>query len=127
VFADIFGPVEEILTGPFTHIVSNPPYASAAEWETLEPEIRDFEPRQAVSDGADGFRFHRRIAELAPTLLAEDGKVFLEVGWGQADEVRRILAAHGAVETTVTADLQDVPRVVTATFRPVSRPQPSRN
>lgn len=127
VFADLFGPIEEILTVPFTHIVSNPPYASAAEWETLEPEIRDFEPRQAVSDGADGFRFHRRIAELAPSLLAEDGKVFLEVGWGQADEVRRILAAHGAVETGVIADLQDVARVVTATFRPVSRPRPSRN
>jgi len=127
VFADLFGPLEEILGGPFTHIVSNPPYASAAEWETLEPEIRDFEPREAVSDGSDGFRFHRRIAELAPALLAEDGKVFLEVGWGQAEEVRRILAAHGAVETGVAADLQDVPRVVTATFRPVSRPRPSRN
>lgn len=127
VFADLFGPLEEILGTPFTHIVSNPPYASAAEWETLEPEIRSFEPRDAVSDGSDGFRFHRRIAELAPALLGEDGKVFLEVGWGQAEEVRRILAAHGAVETGVVADLQDIPRVVTATFRPFSRPRPSRN
>ena len=127
VFGDIFGPVEEILPGRFTHIVSNPPYESIDEWETLQPEVRDFEPRRAVTDEADGFRFHKRIAELAPALLVEDGRVFLEVGWGQAKEVRRVLAAHGAVETAVIPDLQGVPRVVTARFQPMSRPAPSRN
>ena len=127
VFADLFAPLEDLLTERFTHIVSNPPYGSIDEWETLEPEVRDFEPRQAVSDGADGYRFHKRIAELAPALLSENGKVYLEVGWGQADEVRRILTAHGAVQNDVVADLQGVPRVVTASFQPISRPSPSRN
>ena len=127
VYADIFGPVEEILQERFTHIVSNPPYGAVDEWETLEPEVRDFEPKQAVSDLADGYRFHKRIAELAPVLLVENGKVFLEVGWGQADEVQRILAAHGAVACAVVPDLQGVPRVVSAMFQPISRPAPSRN
>ena len=125
--ADIFSAIEQLLSERFTHVVSNPPYGSIDEWDTLQPEIRDFEPKQAVTDLSDGYRFHRRIAELAPQLLAENGKVYLEVGWAQAAEVQKILTAHGAVESAIVQDLQGVPRVVSARFQPVSRPTLSRN
>jgi release factor glutamine methyltransferase len=74
----------------FDLIVSNPPYIPSAEIETLQAEVRDFDPRSALDGGADGLDFYRKLAIEAKPFLNADGKVMLEFGDGQAKAVRRI-------------------------------------
>jgi release factor glutamine methyltransferase len=84
-------------------VVSNPPYVSPEEWDSLQPEIRDWEPRDALV----GEGLHEEIARLASTRL-----LVFEVGDGQADHVADALAALGYAEVAITEDLTDEPRVV---------------
>jgi release factor glutamine methyltransferase len=84
-------------------VVSNPPYVAADEWESLQPEIRDWEPRNALV----GEGIHEEIARLASTRL-----LVFEVGDGQADHVSDALASLGYAEITITPDLAEEDRVV---------------
>ena len=85
------GDLLEGLAGPFDLVVSNPPYVPAAEYDTLQPEIRLYEPYEAVvGDGV-----WRKIARDARDVLAPGGHLVLEVGDGQAAEVAEGLAALG--------------------------------
>jgi release factor glutamine methyltransferase len=84
-------------------IVSNPPYVAADEWESLQPEIRDWEPRSALV----GEGIHEEIARLASTRL-----LVFEVGDGQADHVADALASLGYADITITPDLAEEDRVV---------------
>jgi len=76
----------------FDLIVSNPPYIPSAEIATLQPEVRDHDPRGALDGGADGLDFYRRLAAEAKPLLKPGGKLMLEFGAGQADAISSILA-----------------------------------
>ena len=84
-------------------VVSNPPYVAADEWESLQPEIRDWEPRNALV----GEGIHEEIARLASTRL-----LVFEVGDGQADHVADALASLGYADITITPDLAEEDRVV---------------
>ena len=84
-------------------VVSNPPYVAADEWESLQPEIRDWEPRSALV----GEGIHEEIARLASTRL-----LVFEVGDGQADHVADALASLGYADITITPDLAEEDRVV---------------
>ncbi len=84
-------------------VVSNPPYVPADEWESLQPEIRDWEPRNALV----GEGIHEEIARLASTRL-----LVFEVGDGQADHVADALASLGYADITITPDLAEEDRVV---------------
>lgn len=98
--------------GPWDVLTMNPPYIGVDEMSELEPEVREFEPRTALTDSADGLTFYRRFAELLGDLLVPGGRAFLEVGHGQADAVRAILEpAASAIE--VHLDLARIPRVFT--------------
>jgi release factor glutamine methyltransferase len=72
----------------FDLILSNPPYIPTADLDGLQPEVRDFEPRQALDGGADGLDFYRLITPAAPDYLNPGGWLIFETGIGQADEVR---------------------------------------
>ena len=74
----------------FDLIVSNPPYIASAEIATLDPEVRDFDPRSALDGGADGLDFYRRLAAEAKSFLKPAGKIMLEFGDGQADAIKSI-------------------------------------
>lgn len=100
----------------FDLIVSNPPYVSKEEYSRLAPEIREFEPEHAVSDGSDGMTFYRRISETAPALLRDGGWVFVETGFGQAQQVEKLFDDHGWCELLVKKDLSNIERVVRARF-----------
>jgi release factor glutamine methyltransferase len=78
----------------FNLIVSNPPYIPSAEIETLQPEVRDHDPRRALDGGADGLDFYHRLAAEAGTFLKPDGKLMLEFGEGQADDISAILVSQ---------------------------------
>jgi release factor glutamine methyltransferase len=78
----------------FDLIVSNPPYIASAEIETLQPEVRDHDPRGALDGGPDGLDFYRRLAAEARTFLKPHGKLMLEFGEGQADAISALLTVQ---------------------------------
>ena len=96
------------VAGPFDLVVSNPPYVSASDYESLQPEIRLFEPRDAVvGDGV-----WEPIAARALGVLAPGGRLVLECGDGQADDVAAGLRELGYEDVLATPDLAGRPRVV---------------
>lgn len=98
------------LEGPFDLVVSNPPYVSASEYEALQPEIRLYEPYEAVV----GDRVWERVARAARAVLPAGGHLVLECGDGQAGDVAEGLAALGYEGILCTADLAGRDRVVEA-------------
>jgi len=102
--------------GEFQCIVSNPPYIPAAEIETLDGSVRDYEPHMALAGGTDGLDFYRAISEKWKTLLPEGGRLYFEVGIGQADSVLRIMRTQGFGDIQVVQDLHGIPRVVFGTL-----------
>lgn len=90
-------PGGSVPAGGFDVIVSNPPYIPAQEIPGLKPEVRDYEPRVALTDEANGLSFYGRLAEKAPLLLAPNGRLMVEVGDGQADAVLEVLTAGGTL------------------------------
>jgi len=111
--ADLF-PKDE---GQFSLIVSNPPYIPTEEVLRLDPEVRDYEPLEALDGGPDGLKYLRRIAEGAPLRLRPGGWLLLEVGKGQAEEVQRILVGEGFSPVETVRDYTGVKRVVKGRWR----------
>lgn len=70
----------EKITGKFDLIVSNPPYCASKDWENLQPEIKNYEPRLALDGGFDGLDFVRKIRQDAPRFLKAEGWLLLENG-----------------------------------------------
>lgn len=93
----------------FDVIVSNPPYIKDVVIETLEPEVRKFEPRLALSGGDDGLSVYRRITEKAPLYAPS---LFLEIGYDQAEEVRELLLKAGYGDIKVIKDYGGNDRVI---------------
>lgn len=106
VFTD-FLPVEA-----FDLIVSNPPYIAASEFETLQPEVRDFEPKIATTDNGDGLRFIRRISELAMKKLNSGGWLLMEIAYNQSEQGRAIAAQVGLSSVEIFADFSGIPRII---------------
>jgi release factor glutamine methyltransferase len=98
----------------FDLILSNPPYVAEAEWDRLQPEIRDFEPKSALVAGPDGLASYRALAPECARLLATEGALALEVGLGQADAVTALLAADGLVVVERRRDLAGIERCLIA-------------
>ncbi len=98
----------------FDLIMSNPPYIPASEMEGLMPEVRDHDPRLALTDEGDGLSFYRRIAAEAKTYLKPDGYLVLEIGYDQGRTVPEILADADFGKTSVYKDLAGLDRVVVA-------------
>ena len=95
-------------------IVSNPPYIPTKVIEGLEPEVRDFEPKNALDGSEDGLSFYRRLAGESPSYLNEGGRVYFEIGYDQGQAVSDLLAANGFSRIRVIKDLAGKDRVVCA-------------
>ena len=93
---DLLSPLRECsVAGVVDAIVSNPPYIAEAEWEGLQPEVRDYEPRQALLAGPQGTEFHERLIHDSKQFLVPGGLLVMELGQGQAPLVRRVAEAAG--------------------------------
>jgi release factor glutamine methyltransferase len=103
--------------GGFDLVVSNPPYIRSAEIETLEPEVRDHEPRLALDGGPDGLEAYRLLAPEVMRLLKPGGLFAVEIGHDQAQEVRTLFEEAGGWGVHVVKDLSDRERVVTGEKR----------
>jgi release factor glutamine methyltransferase len=95
-------------------LISNPPYIPSAEIETLQPEVRDFDPRGALDGGADGLDFYRRLAAEAKPFLKPDGKIMLEFGDGQADAIKIIFESEKWIVEAVQEDYSQRARILVA-------------
>lgn len=104
--------------GPFDLIVSNPPYIAHDEIETLAPEVRDYDPRVALDGGQDGLDAYRSIAGDAKRILAPGGRLFVELGAGQDEQVRALFTKAGLSPGIPRKDLAGIPRVLGAGFTP---------
>lgn len=109
---DLVEPLGEGLNGGFDAILSNPPYIGEGEMAELMPEVREWEPRLALTPGPDGLLFYRRLAREAPRCLAPGGLLGVEVGIGQAGAVARLFAEAGLEGITVHKDTAGIDRAV---------------
>jgi release factor glutamine methyltransferase len=98
--------------GKFGLIISNPPYVTGAEMQTLEPSVRNYEPRLALDGGAGGLKFYRAIAKNFTACLEKGGYLCLEFGLGQQTAVGEILRAAGYQELLFARDARGVVRCV---------------
>ena len=102
--------------GDFHCIISNPPYIPRADIEELDASVKDYEPHMALDGGEDGLDFYRSIVEKWKEALVPGGRLYFEVGIGQADEVLRLMRREGFGDIQVVKDLNDIPRVVFGTL-----------
>jgi release factor glutamine methyltransferase len=96
----------------FDLVVANPPYIPTAEIETLEPEVRNHDPRLALDGGPDGLDAYRLLAPEILRVLRSGGMFAVEIGIGQAADVTALFEAAGADAVAVHNDLATHPRVV---------------
>ena len=95
-------------------IVSNPPYISKEEYETLMPEVKNYEPQNALTDLGDGLYFYREISKLAGEYLKDTGYLAYEIGYNQAKDVTKILQNNNFDVLSVIKDYGGNDRVVIA-------------
>jgi len=93
-------------------IVSNPPYIVSHVIDTLEPDVRLYDPLQALDGGADGLEAYRSILSLASRQMKPGAHLVFEIGFDQDDAVRALMAAHGFSEIAGARDLGGQTRVV---------------
>ena len=105
-------PSSGIRLPPFDLVVTNPPYIPTAEIATLDPEVRDHDPRLALDGGADGLDFYRRLATEAVPWLVPGGWLLAEFGDGQAEAVSGIFTGAGWSSEGVEKDLSGRERVL---------------
>jgi release factor glutamine methyltransferase len=100
------------LEAGFDLVVSNPPYIPSGDIAALQPEVASFEPRLALDGGPDGLDAYRRLGPATVRLLAPGGLAAFEIGIGQVDSVRGIMAAAGLRHIATARDLAAVERCV---------------
>jgi release factor glutamine methyltransferase len=107
--------VAEAIDNPstkFNLIISNPPYIDSETITTLQPEVRLHEPITALDGGIDGLDFYRRIALEAESFLCKNGKIILEIGFGQKEGVEKIFIKNGFSLEEVKKDLAGIERAL---------------
>ncbi len=108
---DLYAPVSR---ERFDVVVSNPPYISLTEIETLERDVKDYEPRLALNGGSDGLDFYRRLTAELAVLAAPPALLLFEVGCRQSEAVADLCSAAGYKNISLFNDLAGIPRIVLA-------------
>ncbi|HEU4685837.1 MAG TPA: peptide chain release factor N(5)-glutamine methyltransferase [Nitrospira sp.] len=113
---DLLEPVAGMnLEGKVDAIVSNPPYISESEWQTLQPEVRLYEPRTALVAGPDGTEMHERLLEAVPNYLRPGGFLVMELGQGQSARLQKAIYRNGAYQSAeIICDDAGIDRIVIA-------------
>jgi release factor glutamine methyltransferase len=109
--SDVFNALTE---EQFDMIVSNPPYVPKGDFESLQPEVRDFEPRVALTDGGGGLSIIERIVSQSPQFLRPGGTLLMEIGFGQVESVLNMFSEQVWQDLEALDDLQCIPRIVRA-------------
>lgn len=100
------------ITGKYDLIVSNPPYIPTKDIAELMPEVRDFEPFDALDGHEDGLFFYRKIIAESEQYLNSEGSLYLEIGYDQGEAVSDLMKQAGYTEVEIVKDLAHLDRVV---------------
>ncbi|MEM1282057.1 MAG: peptide chain release factor N(5)-glutamine methyltransferase [Chlamydiota bacterium] len=104
----LLGDLMQPFVGEKAHyLVSNPPYISEVEYEKLIPEVRKYEPREALISGSSGLEFYERFAEQLPSYLHSHAKVWFEIGAEQGDGIKKLFEREGYRQISVEKDWSD--------------------
>ena len=108
---------EEFNGKDYDVVVSNPPYISMEEFETLSPELKEYEPQIALTDYYSGLMFYEIISQKSNYLLKPGGKLFFEIGKGQLSNVAEIMRNNNYQNITVNKDYLNIERVISGEKR----------
>lgn len=104
--------LQEIPTNQkFDIIVSNPPYIPLKDYKELSDEVKNYEPKDALTDGIDGLTFYKRFKEILPILLSDNGRFYFEIGFDQKDSLGKIFGDSG-YEIEFFEDFNQIPRIL---------------
>lgn len=109
---NLFEPVRRPAT--FNLIVSNPPYIRKNDIKTLQPEIKDWEPIEALDGGEDGLDYYRVIIPEARGFLKKDGFLMLELGIDQSEAVKKMALDAGFMDISLKKDYAGIERILMA-------------
>ena len=101
----------------FDLVASNPPYVVEADLEGLQKEVREHEPRVALTPGGDGLAVIRRLVAEAPQFLKPGGHLLLEIGFDQHERVAALIDPTVWTLLDIHRDLQGIPRTVALKLR----------
>lgn len=107
---DILRDTSSLLT-KFDILVSNPPYVALRDIDQLEPEVRNFEPKEALFAGEDGLEFYRKFMGVIPDLVNRNGKIFLEIGYDQAAPLKQLFT-NGDFIVEARKDYNQIDRIL---------------
>lgn len=108
----------ELATAGFDLIVSNPPYLTEAEYQNLDPAVKQWEPRLALASGADGLEATRRVLQESSRLLTSSGTLVMELDCTRSELVAELARATGFTGVSLWDDLFGRPRYLTARREP---------
>ncbi len=107
----------ENINGKYDFIVSNPPYIERDVIKTLMPEVKDYEPLNALDGGEDGLDFYKKIIEESPAYLNKKGRLYFEIGYNQSADVSRLMRDNGFEDILIKTDLSGNDRCVMGILR----------
>ncbi len=112
---DIFNLSSDFGKNKFDIIVSNPPYVSREEYHSLQKEIVGFEPSIAVTDEDSGYTFFKKIVKESNDLLVSNGRLYFELGLGQAEKVKKMMIEYGLKSIEIKKDYENIDRIIFGT------------
>jgi len=98
--------------GKYDLIVSNPPYVSEKDYESLEPELKDHEPKISLTDNLDGISFYKHIIENSNQIMDKPGKIYFELGVNQSIQVRKFFEQEKFTNISITKDYSGIDRII---------------
>ncbi|MDX1357503.1 MAG: peptide chain release factor N(5)-glutamine methyltransferase [Clostridia bacterium] len=104
----------------FDIITANPPYIPSTDIQSLDSDVRDYEPLSALDGGTDGLDFYRWIISGAPDYLSPGGIIVLEAGIGLSKPICNILTHNNFSNVAIKNDIGGIPRIITASYPKVS-------
>ncbi|MEK7697950.1 MAG: peptide chain release factor N(5)-glutamine methyltransferase [Nitrospirota bacterium] len=119
---NLFEPIEKLPTSyfqlpTFDLIISNPPYIRTDDIENLQPEIKEWEPVDALNGGVDGLDFYRVLIPSARRFLKDNGIIMLELGLGQSSDVVDIFESAGYAQIEIIKDYAGIERIIKARWK----------
>jgi release factor glutamine methyltransferase len=98
--------------GKFDIIVSNPPYVSEFDYNSLEPELKNYEPKMALTDNSDGTSFYKRIISISKNLFQNSGYLYFELGIGQYKNISDLMIQEKFTDIQIIKDYAGIERII---------------